>query len=386
MDIKLKALELFKEGKSYNQIALALGIGKTTAFDYVKKVLNQSDSNSANNVRNGSELDSNDFPERKAERSEPKVKSQSIKPAKPSIIGASNVPKASKIVAFTGDELANMKFDTLNFTGKFLELIGKPEKRFSGIIWGLPKGGKSNLSIRFADYLQEYFGNVLYVAAEEGKSVSMQEKIKSIGGSKLSIIQTRNREEIKEYIKSSSYDFVFIDSINVAGIDDEFLESIKQENPKKSFVAIVQATKGGNFKGDQSLEHNCDFVIKVVSGVAYHKGRFGPESELNIFAEDLYKKNENKRVVEPIVKSEKAEKPALSQFVIPDSIREYIKDYLPNPNGQILPAITIPQSIIPAYSSLPTQPRTNNLLKNIALISGGIYLGKVLFGGDKDEE
>jgi hypothetical protein len=352
----------------------------------VKEMSNKPLSTSMNTVRNGSELDSNDFPERKAERSEPKVRSQSIKSVKPSNIGASNVPNTSKIVAITGDELANMKFDTLNFTGKFLELIGKPEKRFSGIIWGLPKGGKSNLSIRFADYLQEYFGNVLYVAAEEGKSVSMQDKIKSIGGSKLNIIQTRNRDEIKEYIKSSSYDFVFIDSINVAGIDNEFLESIKQENPNKSFVAIVQATKGGNFKGDQSLEHNCDFVIKVVNGVAYHKGRFGPESELNIFAEDLYKKNETRRIVEHKVNPTLKEEPKVQKTIIPDSVKEYIKDYLPKPNGQFLTTIHASQSIIPTYSSVPIQQGKNNLLKTVALIYGGVYLGKFLFGRDNDDE
>jgi hypothetical protein len=363
MDIKLKALELFKEGNSYKKIALALGIGKTTAYDYVKEMSNKPVSTSGNNVRNGSELGSNDFSERKAERSEPKVKSESIKSAKPSIIEASNVPNASKIVAITGDELANMKFDTLNFTGKFLELIGKPEKRFSGIIWGLPKGGKSNLSIRFADYLQEYFGNVLYVAAEEGKSVSMQDKIKSIGGSKLSIIQTRNRDEIKEYLKSSSYDFVFIDSINVAGIDDEFLESIKQENPKKSFVAIVQATKGGNFKGDQSLEHNCDFVIKVVNGVAYHKGRFGPESELNIFAEDLYKKNEAKKVEQ-------------QQLVVQEKPK--VLDY---PDFKIEPPL---QTDYPIPSNINTTLKTNNHINTLIDLqkkTGSDFIGKVFLIG-----
>ncbi len=364
MDLKIKALELFKQGNSYKKIALALGIGKTTAHDYVKEMLSKAQSSNWNTVRNGSELDSNDFSERKAERSELKIKSQSVKTAKPSIIGVSNVPNASKIVAFTGDELANMKFDTLNFTGKFLELIGKPEKRFSGIIWGLPKGGKSNLSIRFADYLQEYFGNVLYVAAEEGKSVSMQEKIKSIGGSKLSIIQTRNREEIKEYIKSSSYDFVFIDSINVAGIDDEFLESIKQENPKKSFVAIVQATKGGNFKGDQSLEHNCDFVIKVVGGVAYHKGRFGPESELNIFAEDLYKKNEAKKVEQ-------------ISFLLPNKPKEI--DFS-NFKIEVPENFKYPQTI--STNQIPTTYNNNlNALLDLQKKKGNDFIGRVLLIG-----
>lgn len=64
---------------------------------------------------------------------------------------------------------------------------------------------------------------------------------------------------------------------------------------------IEQATKGGNFKGDQSLEHNCDFVIKVVNGIAYHKGRFGPESEIPIFEQSLYDKNHNKPPLKAMV-------------------------------------------------------------------------------------
>jgi len=46
-------------------------------------------------------------------------------------------------------------------------------------------------------------------------------------------------------------------------------EVLKRENPIKSFIAITQATKGGNFKGDQSLEHNCDFVVKIVCLAIY---------------------------------------------------------------------------------------------------------------------
>ena len=97
--------------------------------------------------------------------------------------------------------------------------------------------------------MQEYFGKVVYVAAEEGESVTLQEKFKEIGGSKVTVIETRNRDDIRNYLKAKDYDFVFIDSINNAGIDSEFLEMLKEENPQKSFISIVQATKGGNFLG-----------------------------------------------------------------------------------------------------------------------------------------
>ncbi len=296
MNKKMKALALHIEGKSYQEIGKALGISKTTAFDYVKELKPKKKDERIITVPNGSELNANARSEHLSERKDQILILDKTYSPKPTKLAVPNIPNDKKLQGFTGKQLLEMKFDTLNFTGKFLELIGKPEKRFAGLIWGLPKGGKSNLALRFADYLQEYFGNVLYVAAEEGKSVSMQDKIKEIGSSDITFIESRNRDDIKDFIGKSKYDFVFIDSINVAGIDNEFLESIKQDNPKKSFVAIVQATKGGNFKGDQSLEHNCDFVIKVVNGVAYHKGRFGPESEVEIFKEPLYLKNVSKKL------------------------------------------------------------------------------------------
>lgn len=332
MDNKIKAYQLHKEGKSYKEIALALGIGKTTAYDHVKEMKSGGLNYAPNTVPNGSELNPNVRSERKPER---KVENTTIISKNNDNANKISVPNKKIIQSFSGNDLLKMKFETLPFTGRFLELIGQPEKHFSGFIWGLPKGGKSNLSIRFADYLQEYFGNVLYVAAEEGMSVSMQEKIRAINGSDVKFYPSKNRDEIRDYVKSSTASFVFIDSINVANIDDAFLEEMKQENPDKSFVVIVQATKSGNFKGDQSLEHNCDFVIKVVSGIAYQKGRFGPESEIPIFEKQWYEKNANKeKVVEKIEEIRKVEVVKKQEMPLPQTktklplaLQNYINSY-----------------------------------------------------------
>lgn len=280
--IKEQSYQLHLTGLSFKEVAEKLNIGKTTAYDYVKemKLLNNKRNVTVQNIQ---KIVQNQIT--------PFIPSESVSKTsneKPTIVN-----ETPKIKEFTGDELIKKQFDSLEFQGKFLELIGKPSKLFSGIIWGLPKGGKSNFSLRFADYLQEYFGNVVYVAAEEGESVTLQGKFIEIGGSKVTVIETKDRNAIRDYLLTKDYDFVFIDSINTAGIDNDFLELLKGENPQKSFIAIVQATKGGNFKGDQALTHNCDFIIKVVEGVAYHEGRFGIASQVNIFEETLYKKNKS---------------------------------------------------------------------------------------------
>lgn len=279
-----EAYQLHLEGLSYKQIATKLGIGKTTAFNYVKEVKLQKGATYQKHVQNRSELGVRQNSEllQKHSESENTVE-QTPFPVKKNVL----------LKEFTGHDLVRKKFHCLEFEGKFKELIGKPSRIFSAIIWGLPKGGKSNLALRFADYLQEYFGKTIYIAAEEGESVTLQEKFRDIGGSKLTVVESRNRDDIREYLKQSDAEFVFIDSINTASIDNDYLELLKVENKKKSFIGITQATKGGTFKGDQALTHNCDFIIKVVDGVAYHSGRFNQASEIKIFEEPLYKKNKN---------------------------------------------------------------------------------------------
>lgn len=269
MSDKLIAYRLFKEGKSYGQIAEVLHLGKTTVYEYVKeqKLLLEE--------------------HRKRKQTDLDKAVVAVPPSRPLERGAGEevpVLESLHIKEFTGDELLTKVFDCLDFEGRFLELIGKPSRLFSAIIWGMPKGGKSNFALRFADYLQEYFGRVLYIAAEEGESVTLQEKFRDIGGSKVTVIESRNREEIRVFLgQRQEFGFVFIDSINNAGIDNEFLELLKSENRHCSFICVVQATKGGKFKGDQALTHNCDFIIAVDKGMAYHQGRFNVNTELNIF-------------------------------------------------------------------------------------------------------
>jgi len=275
MSIKLIAFRLQKEGKSYRQIAQTLNISKTAAFEYVKEMSLSLKQQQAKKV---AQLESNFDTENQKEI----------------LIETDNENYLEPIALkeFTGDELVQKEFECLDFEGKFLTLIGKPSKMFSGIIWGMPKGGKSNFAIRFADYLQEYFGQVLYVAAEEGESVSLQEKFKDIDGSKITVIETRDRIAIANFLQQrQEFNFIFIDSINNAGIDNDFLEELKAENTHRSFISIVQATKSGKFKGDQALTHNCDFIITVDKGIASHQGRFNVASEISIFEDGaLYQK------------------------------------------------------------------------------------------------
>ncbi len=278
-DIKTKAIQLFYEGLSYKLIAEQLGISKSTAHAYVKDALNYSENQHEKPIKSNNSNVRSERTNATNERTRAGITAADI----------------STIKAFTGNQLLEKEFTQYSFEGAFLELIGKPSKPFAGLIWGPPKSGKSNLSIRFADYLSEYFGRTCYIASEEGESATLQLKIRDIGGSDMTIAAISDSQTIKRYLESQKFDFVFIDSLNYAQIDYLFLEELKQGSPNTSFIGILQATKGGNFKGNQAFTHNCDFIMKVEDGIAYQQGRFNTESKIQIFEKPLYKKNPDKK-------------------------------------------------------------------------------------------
>jgi hypothetical protein len=176
-------------------------------------------------------------------------------------------------------DFANMEFDTLGFTGKWLELIGDPSSNFTAMVYGKPKMGKSYLCVDFAGYLARNHGRVLYVAKEEGLDMTLQKKLaeKAVAHPNLDVSSFLP-------INLSKYDFIFLDSVNRLGLLPEDLNRLKSQNPTKSFVFIFQSTKDGNFRGANSFQHDVDVVIEVPQrGKAVQMGRFNQGGEVSIF-------------------------------------------------------------------------------------------------------
>ena len=176
-------------------------------------------------------------------------------------------------------ELAGLEFDTLGFTGKWLELIGDPSSGFTAMVFGKPKMGKSYLCIDFAGYLARNHGRVLYVAREEGLDVTLQKKLndKAVAHPNL---------DVASFLPVSlhGYDFVFLDSVNRLGLTPEALNRLRAANPGKSFVFIFQSNKDGSFRGANAYQHDVDVVIEIPEkGRAVQFGRFNQGGEISIF-------------------------------------------------------------------------------------------------------
>lgn len=180
-------------------------------------------------------------------------------------------------------DLKDYKYDLWPFDGKYRALVGQPSKRFHMMVFGRPKAGKSYFCNGLAQYLTR-FGRVLYIAAEEGFSATLQKKLQDMGGdnANLDFANFRTFEQVSEAIRSNDYDFVFIDSVNYMKMEPEEIEELKTIKPF-ALITVQQATKSGQFRGSQTFAHNCDIICEVIDGVVYHTGRFQDHTEMNVF-------------------------------------------------------------------------------------------------------
>ena len=70
-------------------------------------------------------------------------------------------------------DLKDYRYDQYDFDGKWYDLVGNPGKKFHMMVYGRPKQGKSYFCFDLAQYLSN-FGKLLYIAAEEGFSATLQ--------------------------------------------------------------------------------------------------------------------------------------------------------------------------------------------------------------------
>jgi hypothetical protein len=176
-------------------------------------------------------------------------------------------------------DFVNLQFNSLGFKDKWLAFIGDPSAGFTAMVFGMPKFGKSYLCLDFAGYLARNHGRVLYVAKEEKLDKTLQDKLKDKNVAHPNLV-------VADAIPNdlSTYEFVFLDSVNKLRLTPEDLEKLKTDNKEKSFIYILQATIGRQFKGNNEFQRDVDIVIDVPEiGKAVQHGRFNQGGEMDIF-------------------------------------------------------------------------------------------------------
>lgn len=183
----------------------------------------------------------------------------------------------------TAEEMANRTLHVLAFHSFWLSLFGKPAKNFTMMFHGEPHNGKTIFLLKFAQFLAENFGKVLYVSSEEFASTTMTSKVKEF------LNPFPERLHFSENLKDpklSEYDFIILDSVNDLGLKINEYKEIRKKHPDTAFIFILQHTKAGEFKGGKDWEHLAEVVGEVEKGVVtITKNRYAPKNSLDFFRE-----------------------------------------------------------------------------------------------------
>lgn len=161
-------------------------------------------------------------------------------------------------------QLKELTFHNYEFGGSgFDEAIGNPEKDFKMSIYGESGNGKSTYAIEFANYLAVNHGKVLYNSSEEGIGLTLKRKLQKYDSENFNVSDCKDFKSLKKIIAKSGFQFIVIDSVNDMNMGPKDLKELYSLNPDKAFILILQATKGGQYKGSTEIVHDCDIIVKV---------------------------------------------------------------------------------------------------------------------------
>lgn len=163
----------------------------------------------------------------------------------------------------TSYEVMKTTDNALDFTGEWLDFLGRPEKNFYMILSAQPGFGKSTFALKFANYLATNFGKTIYFTNEEN-AARIRRKLEFIGD-KLSLFDinftAKSPQDINAIVAQGGYKFVFIDSSQNAGMEFGELWKFHETHPNTALIAISRQTKDGKTRGSQNKEYDGDITI-----------------------------------------------------------------------------------------------------------------------------
>lgn len=181
----------------------------------------------------------------------------------------------------TAEQMGNRQFERLNFSYPWDILMGKPATNFNIMFHGEPGAGKTTLLLKFAEYLANNFGNVIYISSEEHEASTLTDKVNELLKPKpvnLAFAPDLRTPDL------SLYDFIILDSVNDLGLKLDDFKKLKKDNPHAAFILILQHTKDGDYRGGKDWEHDIQIAAKVENGVVtVYRNRYGVKGSLDFF-------------------------------------------------------------------------------------------------------
>ncbi len=182
---------------------------------------------------------------------------------------------------FSPLEVTNCTVKTHPFTGDWHRLFEEPDVRFSTIVRGEAKSGKSTYAYKFAQYVSQ-FGRILYISAEENiKSATVQNRLKYCGvtSEKIRFIYTKNVDDVDKLLKTGGYRFVIVDSVQSLGMDFGAFKHLKDKYRKRMLSWYLVMQMGVNIT---QWKHEVDALVILNRGIATIDGRLALSDSIRI--------------------------------------------------------------------------------------------------------
>lgn len=183
--------------------------------------------------------------------------------------------------AISTHELINTKFQLIELTGRFRQLIGTPEQSGVIFIWGDSGQGKTWFSLQLAKELAKHTTKVAYNSLEEGRSFSQQRAWEGNNmielGSKIMLLDKEPLHILDARLsKRKSANIVFIDSWQYVRKPFWDFVSLLEKHNNKLFVVISQEEKGRpKGKSADDLRFHADVKIHIKGFIAFAHSRVG---------------------------------------------------------------------------------------------------------------
>lgn len=171
--------------------------------------------------------------------------------------------------------------ETYPFEGDWQKILGEPDIRFSTLIRGEAKSGKSTYAFKFAQYCSQ-FGKVLYVSAEERlNSKTLQNRLQYCGvtSEKVRFVHIKSVEQIDAKVRTGGYRFVIIDSVQHVAMSYEQFEEMRHKYKRRKLSWHLIMQMGVSIT---KWKHEVDVLVEVRHGFAQVHGRYNSANRMQV--------------------------------------------------------------------------------------------------------
>lgn len=178
-------------------------------------------------------------------------------------------------------QISERTVETYPFEGDWQKILGEPDIRFSTLIRGEAKSGKSTYAFKFAQYCSQ-FGRVLYVSAEERlNSKTLQNRLQycNVTSEKVRFVHIKSVDEIDAKVRTGGFRFVIIDSVQHVAMSYEQFESMRHKYKRRKLSWHLIMQMGVSIA---KWKHEVDVLVEVRQGFAQVHGRYNSANRIQV--------------------------------------------------------------------------------------------------------